>query len=77
MLSVYRFVTVSLLIGFFAPLIAGFYVAGLSMVSSAGSTVGIVLVALALLPLATVIAAPFRSPAPAAGHEGEKVGARA
>jgi ribose/xylose/arabinose/galactoside ABC-type transport system permease subunit len=61
MLSVYRFLSVSLAIGFFAPLIAGFYVAGLSLVSGAGTTVGWVLTVIALLPLATGIAAPFRS----------------
>jgi len=78
MLSVYRFVTVSLVIGFFAPLIAGFYVAGLSMVSTAGTSVGGVLVALALLPFATMVAAPFRSGELAKTvNEAEKVGARA
>jgi hypothetical protein len=60
LLSAYRFLTVSLSIGFFAPLVAGFYVAGLSLVSTAGTLVGWGLVALSLLPLATVIVAPFR-----------------
>jgi hypothetical protein len=61
LLSVYRFLLVSLAIAFFAPLTAGFYVAGLSFVASLGATFGWALLALALLPLATMIAAPFRS----------------
>jgi hypothetical protein len=61
MLSIYRFARVSLAIGFFGPLVAGFYVAGLSLVSHAGATVGWALSLLALLPLATVVAAPLRA----------------
>jgi hypothetical protein len=61
LLSVYRFMPVSLAIAFFAPLIAAFYVAGLSFVASLGATLGWALLALALLPMATMIAAPFRS----------------
>ncbi len=61
MLSVYRFLPVTLAVGFFGPLVAGFYVAGLSLVASAGPLVACALLALALLPLATVIVAPFKS----------------
>jgi hypothetical protein len=59
-LSVYRFTLVTLALTFFGPLVAGFYIAGLSFVSRAGSVVGWALIALALLPLATMLAAPVR-----------------
>jgi hypothetical protein len=59
-LSVYRFPMVSLAILFFGPLIGGVYAAGLLEVAGTGTFAGWVLVALALLPLATVIVAPFR-----------------
>jgi hypothetical protein len=61
MLSIERFWPVTLIIGFFGPLVAGFYVAGLSIVASLGATLGWTLFACALLPVATVIVAPFRS----------------
>lgn len=61
MLSIERFWPVTLIIGFFGPLVAGFYVAGLSLVANLGATLGWTLLAGALLPVATVIVAPFRS----------------
>ena len=59
-LSVYRFTLVTLALIGFGPLVAGFYIAGLSFVSNAGSALGWALMALALLPLATMLAAPVR-----------------
>jgi hypothetical protein len=61
MLSVYRFTWIALSLMLGVPLVAGFYIAGLSFVSAAGAGVGSALMILALLPLATVIAAPFKS----------------
>jgi hypothetical protein len=60
-LSVYRFMLATLVVGFFGPLVAGFYIAGLSFVATLGATLGWTLVAFALLPLATMIVAPFRT----------------
>ena len=60
-LSVERFTVMALAIAFFAPLIAGFYVAGLSVFSAAGTLAGWAAVTFALLPLATLIMAVYRS----------------
>lgn len=60
-LASHRFMVVTLAIAFFAPLIGGFYVAALSFAATLGASLGWALTALALLPLATMIAAPFRS----------------
>jgi hypothetical protein len=57
-LSAYRFTLVTLTLCFFGPMLAGFYVAGLSFVSRVGAAAGWVLMAVALLPLATMLAAP-------------------
>jgi hypothetical protein len=59
-LSAYRFTLVTLALSCFGPLVAGFYIAGLSFVSRVGSATGWALIALALLPLATMLAAPVR-----------------
>jgi hypothetical protein len=59
-LSVYRFTLVTLALTCIGPLVAGFYIAGLSFVSRAGTALGWALIALALLPLATMLAAPVR-----------------
>lgn len=60
-LASHRFMAVTLAIAFFTPLIGGFYVAAMSFVATLGASVGWTLTALALLPLATMFAAPFRS----------------
>ena len=59
-LSVYRFTLATLALISFGPLVAGFYIAGLSFVSRAGTALGWAMIALALLPLATMLAAPVR-----------------
>jgi hypothetical protein len=59
-LSVPRFPLVALAYGALVPFVAWFYVAGLTFMSQAGTGVGLVLGALALLPIATAVAAPLR-----------------
>jgi hypothetical protein len=61
MLSVYQYVLAALAISFFGTLIAGPYVAALSVVARTGALFGWLLTGLALLPLATTIVASFHS----------------
>jgi hypothetical protein len=75
-LSVERFTVVALAMAFFAPLIAGVYVAGLSVFSAAGALAGWAAVTIALLPLATLIMALYRSGETSAAQAAHSGGTR-